>query len=107
LTFPEQKSDTSDHPKELIVQRKKARDQKIFMRFLMLSPKSQSYYQQIQQHRMNPHHHIVKIVALREICGTVAASSAVEDALFFRHSLVSTSQISWSSEPENSLNQEP
>jgi hypothetical protein len=43
-----------DHPKELIAQRKKARDQKIFMRFLMLSPKAQAYYQQLEQRRMNP-----------------------------------------------------
>ncbi len=40
-----------DHPKELITQRKKARDQKIFMRFLMLSPNAQMYYQQMEQRR--------------------------------------------------------
>lgn len=69
-----------DHPKELIAQRKKARDQKIFMRFLMLSPKAQSYYQQLEQRRMNPHHHIMKIVGLSEIYGIDPVARAIEDA---------------------------
>jgi transposase len=69
-----------DHPKELIAQRKKARDQKIVMRFLMLSPKSQTYYQQMQQRRTNFHHHIVKIVGLSEIYGSDAVARAIEDA---------------------------
>jgi len=69
-----------DHPKELIAQRKKARDQKIFMRFLMLSKQAQTYYQQLEQRRMNPHHHIVKIVGLSEIYGAEAVERAIEDA---------------------------
>jgi transposase len=69
-----------DHPKELIAQRKKARDQKIFMRFLMLSPKAQAYYQQLEQRRMNPRHHIIKIVALSEIYGVDPVARAIEDA---------------------------
>lgn len=52
-----------DHPKILLAQRKKARDQKIFMRFLQLSEKSQEYYSQMEQRRMNPLHHIRQIVA--------------------------------------------
>jgi Transposase and inactivated derivatives len=69
-----------DHPKELIAQRKKAKDQKILVRFLMLSPKAQIYYQQMQQRRINPHHHIVKIVGLSEIYGTEKVARAIEDA---------------------------
>lgn len=69
-----------DHPKELIAQRKKARDQKIVMRFLMLSPKSQTYYQQMEQRRTNFHHHIVKIVGLSDIYGSEAVARAIEDA---------------------------
>ena len=69
-----------DHPKELIAQRKKARGQKIFMRFLMLSPKAQAYYQQLEQRRMNPQHHIIKIVALSEIYGVDPVARAIEDA---------------------------
>jgi len=50
------------------------------MRFLMLSAKSQTYYQQMQQRRTNFHHHIVKIVGLSEIYGTEAVARAIEDA---------------------------
>jgi len=70
-----------DHPKELIKQRKKARDQKIFLRFLMLSPKAQQYYQQMEQRRVNPSHHITKIVGLSEIYGTESVARAIEDAI--------------------------
>lgn len=73
-----------DHPKELIAQRKKARDQKIFMRFLMLSPKAQEYYQQLEQRRINPRHHILKIVALSEIYGVDPVARAIADACFLQ-----------------------
>ena len=69
-----------DHPKELLAQRKKARDQKILMRFLQLSPKAQAYYEQLAQRRMNTRHHIRKIVALSEIYGVEAVARAMADA---------------------------
>jgi len=69
-----------DHPKELIAQRKAARHQKIFMRFLMLSPKAQDYYRELEQRRMNPHQHILKIVGLSEIYGPEPVQRALEDA---------------------------
>lgn len=69
-----------DHPKALLAQRKKARDQKIFMQFLQISPKAQAYYEQLVQRRMNAHHHIRKIVALSEIYGAEAVARAMEDA---------------------------
>lgn len=72
-----------DHPKELLAQRKKAGDQKIFMRFLALSPKAQRYYQKLEHRRLNPHHHVRKIVALSEIHGAEAVSRAMEDAFTF------------------------
>jgi hypothetical protein len=72
-----------DHPKELIQQRKKARDQKLFMRFLTLSPRAQDYYRELEKRRMNPRHHVQKIVALSEIHGTQKVASAMEDAFFF------------------------
>ena len=72
-----------DHPKELLNQRKKARDQKIFMRFLALSPKADLYYRKLEQRRMNPHHHVRKIVALTEIYDPDAVARAMEDALDF------------------------
>jgi len=73
-----------DHPKELIAQRKKARDQKIFMRFLSLCTKAQDYYRELEKRRMNPHHHVQKIVALSEIYGVDPVARAMEDAFFFQ-----------------------
>lgn len=72
-----------DHPRELLQQRKKARDQKIFMRFLTLSPKAELYYRKLEQRRMNPHHHVRKIVALSEIYPPQAVARAMEDAFLF------------------------
>lgn len=72
-----------DHPKELLKQRKKARDQKIFMRFLTLSPKAERYYRKLEQRRMNPHHHVRKIVALSEIYPPEIVGRAMEDAFVF------------------------
>ena len=69
-----------DHPRALLVQRKKARDQKIFMRFLTLSPQAERYYRKLQQRRMNPSHHVRKIVALSEIYGVDAVARAMADA---------------------------
>ena len=72
-----------DHPKELLAQRKKAKDQKIFMRFLSLSDKAQEYYRQLKQRRMNPAHHIRQIVALSEIYSKEQVVIAIEDAFSF------------------------
>jgi hypothetical protein len=73
-----------DHPKELLVQRKKARDQKIFMRFLSLSPRAESYWKNLEQRRMNPRHHVRKIVALSEIYTPEAVTRAMEDAFIYQ-----------------------
>ena len=73
-----------DHPKVLLAQRKKARDQKIFMRFLSLSNKAQEYYRQMEQRRMNPFHHIRQIVALSEIYPPEQVTRAIEDAFHFK-----------------------
>jgi transposase len=73
-----------DHPKALLAQRKKARDQKMFMRFLSLSPKADAYWQQLEQRRMNPAHHVRKIVALSEIYGPDAVARAMADAFVYQ-----------------------
>jgi hypothetical protein len=73
-----------DHPKELLKQRKKAKDQKIFMRFLALSPKADSYWHNLEKRRMNPAHHVRKIVALSDIYGSDAVCRAMEDAIFYQ-----------------------
>jgi hypothetical protein len=72
-----------DHPKVLLEQRKRARDQKIFMRFITLSDKAQQYYRELEQRRLNPFHHIRQIVALSEIYSREQVSMAIEDAFSF------------------------
>jgi transposase len=73
-----------DHPKPLLEQRRKARDQKTFMRFLALTPKAEAYYLELEQRRLNPHHHVRKIVALSDIYGTEAVARAMQDALVYQ-----------------------
>jgi len=72
-----------DHPRQLLARRKKARDQKIFMRFLTLSAKAEQYYLKLEQRRMNPYHHVRKIVALSEIYPPESVARAMEDAFAF------------------------
>jgi transposase len=56
-----------DHPKPLLEQRKKARDHQLFRRFLTLYHQAEAYYRQLEERRLNPHHHVRKIVALSDI----------------------------------------
>jgi transposase len=72
-----------DHPRALLAQRRAAKEQRLLMRFLALSPKAESYYQQLAQRRMNPRHHIRQIVALSEIYGAEKIARAIEDAFSF------------------------
>jgi transposase len=73
-----------DHAKGLIDHRSKARDQKLFLRFLNLSSKAQDYYCELEKRRFNPRHHIQKIVALSEIYSQDAVDRAIQDACFFQ-----------------------
>jgi transposase len=70
-----------DHPKPLLEQRKKARDHKLFMRFLALSPQAELYYRHLEQRRLNPHHHVRQIVALSDIYPPQDVARALADAL--------------------------
>ena len=73
-----------DHVQPLLLERKKARDQKLFVRFLALSPTAHDYYRQLEQRRLNPKHHVQKIVGLSELFGTEAVARAMEDAFTFQ-----------------------
>jgi transposase len=73
-----------DHPKALLAQRHAAREQRLLMRFVKLSPKAEAYYQQLVQRRMNPRHHIRQIVALSEIYAAEKVARAIEDAFTFQ-----------------------
>jgi transposase len=72
-----------DHPKPLLEQRKKARDHKVFMRFLALSPRAEAYDLKLEERRLNPHHHVRKIVALSDIYMPEAVARAMEDACVY------------------------
>ena len=73
-----------DHPKTLLIQRKKARDQVIYRRFLSLSDKAQLYYRELEKRRMNPTHHVRQIVTLSEIHGPDAVAAAMDDAFTYQ-----------------------
>ena len=73
-----------DHVQPLLLQRKKARDQKLFLRFLALCPQAADYYGQLEQRRLNPKHHVQKIVALSELYGTEAVARAMQDAFTYQ-----------------------
>jgi len=70
-----------DHPRELIVQRKNARDQKMLQSFLSLSPHSLDYYRELDKRHLNPQHHLRRIMALAEIHGDEAVVRAIADAM--------------------------
>jgi len=70
-----------DHPKELIIQRRKAEDQKLFLRFQTLSPRAIDYFRELDKRHLNAKHHVRKIVALADIHGQDAVTRAMDDAL--------------------------
>jgi transposase len=72
-----------DHPKALLAQRRNAREQRLLMQFLALSPQAQAYYEGLESRRLNPRHHVRKILALAEIYGIEATSRAIADGLAF------------------------
>jgi transposase len=72
-----------DHPKALLEQRHKAREQRLLKQFLSLSRHAQTYVEGIEQRRVNPRHHLRKIVALSEIYGVEAVDRAIQDGIAF------------------------
>jgi transposase len=72
-----------DHVAPLLLHRKAAREQKLLLRFLALCPKAHDYYQQLEARRLNPKHHVQKIVALSEIYGSEAVARALDDAFTY------------------------
>lgn len=69
-----------DHPKELLSQRRRASEQKLYQRFIALSSNAGAYYRKLADKRINPKVHVRKIVALSEIYGIDATARAMEDA---------------------------
>ena len=73
-----------DHPRELLAYRRKAYEQTLLRRFPTLSPKAERYYQEMQQRRLNPRHHLRQILAPGEIHGVDRVARAIEDAFTFQ-----------------------
>ncbi|WP_319550173.1 IS21 family transposase [Desulfogranum marinum] len=73
-----------DHPKALLQQRRKAKDQKAMQRFLTLSAKAELYYQGLRERKLNLMHHIRQIVGLSDIYGEEEVARVLEDALEFQ-----------------------
>jgi transposase len=73
-----------EHAKGLISKRVRAREQRLMMRFLALSPDAQAYWDGLEQKRLNARHHVRKIVALAEIYSADAMARAIADGLAFQ-----------------------
>ena len=72
-----------DHAKGLIAQRHRAREQRLMMQFLALSPDAAAYYEGLEQRRFNARQHVRKILALAEIYPADAVARAISDGLAF------------------------
>jgi transposase len=72
-----------DHPKPVLAQRRKARDQHLLRRFFTLGGCAEAYWHGLRERRMNVMHHIRRIVALVDIHGPDAVSRALGDAGHF------------------------
>jgi len=73
-----------DHPRELLIQRRKADEQTLLRRFLTLSPRAEHFYQALQHKQLNTRHHLRQILALSEIYGVDKVARAIDDALTFK-----------------------
>lgn len=73
-----------DHAKTLVAQRCRAREQRLMLRFLALSPDAQAYYDGLEQRRINARHHVRKILALAEIYPADEVARAISDGLAFQ-----------------------
>lgn len=69
------------HPKELLAQRKSAREQRLIVQFLAISPRAQAYREALEVKRLDARAHLRKIVALVEMHGKEAVARALDDGL--------------------------
>jgi transposase len=73
-----------EHAKALIAQRGRAREQRLMLRFLALTPDAQAYYDGLEQKRFNARQHVRKILALAEIYPAESVARAIADGLTFQ-----------------------
>jgi transposase len=70
-----------EHVRVLQVQRASAREQRLMVQWLAISPRAQAYGDGLEAKRVNARGHIRKIVALAEIHGRDAVARAIDDGL--------------------------
>jgi transposase len=70
-----------EHAQLLVAQRKSAREQRLLVQFLALSPRAKSYLEGLELKRINAREHMRKIVALADIHGKEAVCRALDDGL--------------------------
>jgi len=70
-----------EHARQLLVQRKSAREQRLLVHFLALSPRAQAYREGLEAKRVNARVHLRKILALAELHGKEAVVRALDDGL--------------------------
>src|SRR5246500_3687931 len=73
-----------DHVKELLDQRRAARDAKVLLRFYALCPQAEEYLRQLKERRLNPRQHVAKIIALSEVYSPDKVACAIEDSFEFQ-----------------------
>jgi|TARA_Y100000310_G_scaffold341541_1_gene441005 transposase len=71
----------ADHPKPLLAQRRHAREQQIYAKFIAISPKAEAYHQGLIERRLNARDHVRRIVALSEIYGQDKVARVLDDCL--------------------------
>jgi transposase len=72
-----------DHVRELLEQRRNAREAKVLLAFYALSPRAEEYHQRLCERRLHARTHLTKIVALADIYGPDKVARALEDAFTF------------------------
>ena len=70
-----------EHAQQLVVQRKSAREQRLLVQFLALSPLAQAYREGLEARRVNARVHLRQILALAEMHGREAVARAIDDGL--------------------------
>lgn len=70
-----------EHVRVLQLQRTSAREQRLMMQWLAISPRAQAYGDGLEAKRVHARGHIRKIVALAEIHGRDAVARAIDDGL--------------------------
>ena len=70
-----------DHAQQLVMQRHSAREQRLLVAFLALSPRAQAYREGLEARRVNARVHLRQILALAELHGNEAVARALDDGL--------------------------